>query len=95
MFGPMFVACAADTKTKLRLIMAALIYAKREHTYHIDTVSFMLVTANWIPVEGTVRARFDPDLLSGSQRNAMIIHSKLKNHNSATGYIITRSRPGA
>lgn len=51
-FSSMFEARDADTKTKLRLIMCALIYAKREYTYQIDTVSFMLVTNNWIPVDG-------------------------------------------
>src|SRR5438067_2431098 len=42
----------ADTKTKPRVVMCALIYAKREHTYHIDAASFMLATDNWIPIEG-------------------------------------------
>jgi hypothetical protein len=51
-FAPMFEARDADTKIKLRMILCAVIYAKREHTYQINTVSFMLVTDNWIPVEG-------------------------------------------
>jgi hypothetical protein len=41
----------ADTKTKQRVVICALIYAKREHTYQIDTASFMLTTENWIPIE--------------------------------------------
>jgi hypothetical protein len=43
----------ADTKTKQRVVICALIYAKREHTYQIDTASFMLTTEHWIPIEGT------------------------------------------
>src|SRR6202049_222966 len=42
----------ADTKTKQRVVRCALIYAKREHTYQIDTASFMLATEHWIPIEG-------------------------------------------
>ena len=40
-------------KTKQRVVMCALIYAKREHIYQIDTASFMLTTEHWIPIEGT------------------------------------------
>jgi Protein of unknown function (DUF1173) len=32
--------------------MAALIYAKREHIYQVDSLSLMLVTDQWIPLEG-------------------------------------------
>jgi hypothetical protein len=35
------------------VVICALIYAKREHTYQIDTASFMLTTEHWIPIEGT------------------------------------------
>jgi len=52
-FAPLFEAIDADTKVKPRLVMCALVYAKREHCYQIDTASFMLVTDNWIPLEGT------------------------------------------
>ena len=51
-YGSMLEARDADTKTKLRVVICALIYAKREHTYQIDTASFMLTTENWIPIEG-------------------------------------------
>jgi Protein of unknown function (DUF1173) len=51
-YGALFEARDADTKTKQRLVMCALIYAKREHTYQIDSASFMLTTENWIPIEG-------------------------------------------
>jgi hypothetical protein len=42
-----------DRMTKQRVVICALIYAKREHTYQIDTASFMLTTEHWIPIEGT------------------------------------------
>lgn len=51
-YGGLFEARDADTKTKQRVVICALIYAKREHTYQIDTASFMLTTENWIPIEG-------------------------------------------
>src|ERR1700681_2071683 len=52
-YGNFLEARYADTKTKQRVMICALIYAKREHTYQIDTASFMLTTAHWIPIEGT------------------------------------------
>src|SRR5207249_5096911 len=52
-YGSMLEARDADTKTKQRVVMCALIYAKREHTYQIDTASFMLTSEHWIPIEGT------------------------------------------
>ena len=51
-YGNLLEARYADTKTKQRVVICALIYAKREHTYQIDTASFMLTTEHWIPIEG-------------------------------------------
>lgn len=51
-YGALMEARDADTKTKSRIVLCALVYAKREHTYQIDTASFMLTTENWIPIEG-------------------------------------------
>jgi len=55
-YGSLLDARDADTKTKLRVVLGALIYAKREHMYQIDTASFMLITDNWIPIEGVHEA---------------------------------------
>ena len=52
-YGSLLESQDADTKTKQRVVICALIYAKREHTYQIDTASFMLTTEHWIPIEGT------------------------------------------
>ena len=57
-FGGLFEALDADTKTKQRVVMCALIYAKREHVYQIDAASVMLTTENWIPLEGIHEADF-------------------------------------
>jgi hypothetical protein len=51
-YGSLLEARDADTRTRQRVVMCALIYAKREHTYQIDAASFMLATENWIPIEG-------------------------------------------
>jgi hypothetical protein len=51
-YGSLLETRDADTKAKHRVVICALIYAKREHTYQIDTASFMLTTENWIPIEG-------------------------------------------
>lgn len=55
-YGGLLDARDADTKTKQRVAICALIYAKREHTYQIDTATFMLTTENWIPIEGVHEA---------------------------------------
>jgi len=57
-YGSLLEARDADTKTKQRVVIGALIYAKREHTYQVDTASFMLTTENWIPIEGVHEADF-------------------------------------
>lgn len=51
-FAPLFDARDADSSVPVRLMVAALIYAKREHTYAVDAASLMLTTAQWIPVNG-------------------------------------------
>lgn len=54
LYAPLFEAMEAGTELPLRMIMVALIYAKREYVYQIDRLAMMLVTADtWIPVEGT------------------------------------------
>ena len=42
----------ADVPKKPRVMMAALVYAKRDHIYQVDTVSMMLTTDQWIPLDG-------------------------------------------
>ena len=51
-YGAILQARDADVARKPRVMMAALIYAKREHTYQVDTLSMMLTTDQWIPLAG-------------------------------------------
>lgn len=51
-YGNLLEARYADAAHKPRVAIGALIYAKREHTYQIDTMIFMLTTDQWIPIEG-------------------------------------------
>ncbi len=51
-FAPLFEARDADSGHKVRLVMTALIRARREQTYEIDAASMMLTSAHWIPVDG-------------------------------------------
>jgi hypothetical protein len=51
-FAPLFEARDADIGRPVRLILAALIRARREYTYEIDAASIMLASEHWIPVEG-------------------------------------------
>jgi len=52
LFAPMFEAGDADSGHKVRIVLAALIRARREHTYEIDALSLMMTSEHWIPVEG-------------------------------------------
>lgn len=52
-YGSLFEAREADTKARQRVVLCALVYAKRERVYQVDTASFILATDNWIPIEGT------------------------------------------
>jgi hypothetical protein len=45
-------AVDADVEHKPRVLMAALIYAKREHIYQVDSLTLMLVTDQWVPLDG-------------------------------------------
>lgn len=51
-YGAILRARDADVEHKPKALMAALIYAKREHTYQVDTVSLMLVSDQWVPLDG-------------------------------------------
>lgn len=51
-FASLLEARDADNGHKARLMVAALIRARREHTYEIDVASLMLTSEHWIPVEG-------------------------------------------
>ena len=51
-FGPLFEARDAGVGVAGRLIVAALIRARREQTYEVESLSMMLVSEHWIPVEG-------------------------------------------
>jgi len=55
-FAPLFEALDSDGGRGLRLMMAALIRARREHTYEIDLASLMLTSDEWIPLEGVYEA---------------------------------------
>lgn len=50
-YGPLLQAREVDTERKLRVLMAALVYAKREQNYAVDALSMMLTTDRWIPIE--------------------------------------------
>ncbi|MES2356605.1 MAG: DUF1173 family protein [Pseudomonadota bacterium] len=67
-FGSMLEARDADAPGKLRIVLCALIYAKRQYTYQIDAITFMLVTENWIPVDGMYELPLIQTLTDQSRR---------------------------
>ena len=48
----LFEARDADTGVGVHLMMAALIRARREQTYEVESLCMMLTSEHWIPVEG-------------------------------------------
>lgn len=67
-FAPMFEACDADTGHRARLVIAAIIKARREFTYEIDAMSLMLTSEHWIPIEGVHELPLIDDLVSQQRR---------------------------
>lgn len=51
-YAALFEARDADGEHGVRIVLAALLRARREQTYEIDTASLMLTDARWIPIEG-------------------------------------------
>ena len=50
--APLFEVRDADTGVGVRLVATALICARREHTYEVESLSLMVATKHWIPVDG-------------------------------------------
>ncbi len=67
-FGALLEARNADTGHRVRVIMAALIRARREHTYEVDTASLMLASEEWIPLEGIHELEFVRALVGQRRR---------------------------
>jgi hypothetical protein len=67
-FAPLFEALDSDGGRGLRLMMAALIRARREHTYEIDLASLMLSSEEWIPLEGVHEAPLVRALVAQGRR---------------------------
>ncbi|WP_341274964.1 DUF1173 domain-containing protein [Acidovorax temperans] len=65
--APLLEARDADTGRRVRLMIAALIRARREFTYEIDGASLMLVSDQWIPLEGVHECPLLDELV-GQQR---------------------------
>lgn len=59
-------AFQASQKGKVRLIAACLFYAKREHVYHVDTVTVMMATGEWLPLDHVFEADLVAKLVAGS-----------------------------
>ena len=51
-YAALLQARDADVPRKPRVMMAALVYARREYVYQVDRVSMMLTTDQWIPLDG-------------------------------------------
>ena len=67
-------AADADVEHKPRIVIAALIYAKREHTYQVDALTLMLVTDQWIPLDGL----YELPLVEALQRQGRVFIKPLK-----------------
>jgi hypothetical protein len=68
LYGPLLEARDADTHAPPRIVLSALIHAKREHIYQIDSLSLMLVHPQWIPLEGVHEIALVDALISQQRR---------------------------
>lgn len=67
-FASLFEARDADGGAGLRVMMAALIRARRENTYEIELASVMLANEEWIPLDGVHEARLLRALVTQGRR---------------------------
>ncbi len=82
-YGAILDAEGADVPHKPRVLIAALIYAKREHLYQVDTLSMMLVTDQWVPLDGL----HEIELIEELQRQGRSFYKPLKfDAKSAAGF---------
>lgn len=51
-YASLFEARDADTGLRVRLVMSALVKARREFTYEIEAASLLMTSEQWIPVDG-------------------------------------------
>lgn len=51
-FAQCFEAIHADVALKLKLVLCAVVSARRDHTYEIEAAGVIMTTIDWIPVEG-------------------------------------------
>ena len=68
MFGKLFEAKLADTDAKIRLVIGALIRARTEYTYEIDSATMMMTSAQWIPVEELYELALIQELVNKGRR---------------------------
>lgn len=67
-FAPLLEAVDADGGQGLRLLLAALIRARREDTYEIELASLMLASETWIPLDGVHEAPLVRELVAQGRR---------------------------
>jgi hypothetical protein len=67
-FGKLFDAKLADGGAMARLILCALIRARSEQSFEIDSATMMLTTAQWIPVDEVYELDLIQDLVSKGRR---------------------------
>jgi hypothetical protein len=58
----------------LRLVMAALVYARQGGTIHVESATLMLTTNDWIPVEGP----HDVELVSALEKEDRVFEKPLR-----------------
>jgi Protein of unknown function (DUF1173) len=67
-YGALMEARNADTANPPKIVVCALIFARREHTYQVDAASFVLFHPQWIPVEGVHELPLIDALLAQQRR---------------------------
>lgn len=67
-YAPLLEARDADGGRDVRLVLMALILARRERTYEIDTATMLLTSRDWIPLEGVHELALVQALVSSGRR---------------------------
>lgn len=89
-YAAVLQAREADVSRKPRVMIAALVYAKREHVYQVDRVSLMLTTDQWIPPGRVVRVASDRSAPGG----AAVLHEAAAIRRQVSGSLPQRPASG-
>lgn len=92
-YAPVLEARDADGGRELRLVLIALIVARREWTYEVDTASLFLTTRDWIPLDGLHELALIQALVNSGRRFIKPLRYEAENFSSFANALLLDTGP--